>query len=134
MDKGILIQELKFKAIRSSGAGGQHVNKVSSKVVLTFDLRSSNGLNSREKRLLGKSISTRLTDKGLLSISCDDSKSQYQNKDKVIKRFFEILEKGLIVQKRRVATKPSRASKLRKKDAKQKRGQIKSMRKKPSLD
>lgn len=134
MDKGILIQELKFKAIRSSGAGGQHVNKVSSKVVLTFDLRSSNGLNSREKRLLGKSISTRLTDKGLLSISCDDSKSQYQNKDKIIKRFFEILEKGLIVQKRRVATKPSRASKLRKKDAKQKRGQIKSMRKKPSLD
>tara|TARA_B110000211_G_C13890100_1_gene469162 strand:+ start:83 stop:487 length:405 start_codon:yes stop_codon:yes gene_type:complete len=134
MDKSILINELTFKAIRSSGAGGQHVNKVSSKVVLSFDLKGSEGLNSRDKRLLLKSISTRLTSAGILSIACDDSKSQFQNKDKVIKRFFEILEAGLVVQKRRIATKPSKGSKKRKKDAKQQRGKLKSLRQKPRLD
>jgi ribosome-associated protein len=134
MDKAILINELTFKAIRSSGAGGQHVNKVSSKVVLSFDLKGSEGLNLRDKRLLLKSISTRLTSAGILSIACDDSKSQFQNKDKVIKRFFEILEAGLVVQKRRIATKPSKGSKKRKMDAKQQRGKLKSLRQKPRLD
>lgn len=134
MDKSIIIQELEFKAIRSSGAGGQHVNKVSSKVVLSFDLRNSKGFVPREKFLLVKSLSTRLTNAGILSISCDDSKSQHQNKDKVIKRFFEILTKGLVVQKRRIATKPSKASQKRIKEAKKQRGQIKTLRKKPKLD
>jgi ribosome-associated protein len=134
MDKAIIINELTFKAIRSSGAGGQHVNKVSSKVVLSFDLKGSEGLNLRDKRLLLKSISTRLTSAGILSIACDDSKSQFQNKDKVIKRFFEILEAGLVVQKRRIATKPSKGSKKRKMDAKQQRGKLKSLRQKPRLD
>lgn len=134
MNKTTLIGELSFKAIRSSGAGGQHVNKVSSKVVLSFDVPNSQGLNQREKRLLLQSLHTRLTGAGVLSISCDESKSQFQNKDKVIKRFLEILEKGLIVQKRRVATKPSKASKRRKVDAKKQRGVTKSLRKKPRLD
>lgn len=134
MNKEILINELIFKAIRSSGAGGQHVNKVSSKVVLSFDLFNSNGLSDRDKRLLRKSLATRLTIAGILSIACDDSKSQFQNKDKVIKRFFEIIEKGLVVQKRRVPTKPSKASQKRVKEAKKKRGQTKNLRKKPKLD
>lgn len=134
MNKEILINELIFKAIRSSGAGGQHVNKVSSKVVLSFDLFNSDGLSDRDKRLLRKSLATRLTIAGILSIACDDSKSQFQNKDKVIKRFFEIIEKGLVVQKRRVPTKPSKASQKRVKEAKKKRGQTKNLRKKPKLD
>lgn len=134
MDKSILINELTFKAIRSSGAGGQHVNKVSSKMVLSFDLHNSEGLSDREKRLLGKSIANRITADGILSISCDDSRSQFQNKDLVIKRFFDILTTGLVVQKRRIATKPSKGSKKRNKEAKQKRGQIKSLRQKPKLD
>lgn len=134
MDVPTLINELNFKAIRSSGAGGQHVNKVSSKMVLSFDLKNSEGLNQREKRLLLKSIANRLTTDGILSISCDDSRSQFQNKEKVIKRFLEIIKTGLIVDKKRIATKPTKGSKERKLDAKQKRGQIKSLRKKPKLD
>ena len=134
MHKETIINELTFKAIRSSGAGGQHVNKVSSKVVLNFDLSKSKGFSSWEKSLLYKSISNRLTSAGILSISCDESKSQFQNKDKVIKRFLVIINKGLIVQKRRVATKPSRGSKRRKLDAKKQRGQTKNLRQKPKLD
>lgn len=134
MDVPTLINELTFKAIRSSGAGGQHVNKVSSKMVLSFDLKNSEGLNQREKRLLLKSIANRLTTDGILSISCDDSRSQFQNKEKVIKRFLEVIKTGLIVDKKRIATKPTKGSKERKLDAKQKRGQIKSLRQKPKLD
>ena len=134
MNKETIISEITFKAIRSSGPGGQHVNKVSSKVVLNFDLNKSKGLSEWEKVLLSKSISNRLTSSGILSISCDESKSQFQNKDKVIKRFLVIITKGLIVQKRRVATKPSISSKRKKLDAKKQRGQTKSLRKKPKLD
>ena len=134
MDKAILIKELSFKTARSSGAGGQHVNKVSSKVVLSFDLENSAGLNIREKRLLKKALASRLTNEGLLNLSCEESKSQHQNKDLVIKRFLSILKKGLIVPKRRIATKPTKASKRRKLDDKKRRGQTKALRNKPRLD
>lgn len=134
MDKNFITKEFDFKTARSSGAGGQHVNKVSSKVILSFNIELSKGLTQSEKRLLKKSLATRLTSEGVLTISCEETKSQFQNKDKVIKRFFEIIKKGLIVPKRRVATKPTKASKRRKLDAKKQRGQIKSLRKKPKFD
>jgi ribosome-associated protein len=134
MNNDLILKEFIFKAIRSSGAGGQHVNKVSSKVVLSFDIPNSEGLNAREKRLLRKSLASRLTSSETLIIACDDNKSQIQNKNKVIERFFNIINKGLIVPKRRIATKPTKGSLKRSKDNKQKRSQVKSMRKKPNLD
>ncbi|MAS52016.1 MAG: aminoacyl-tRNA hydrolase [Flavobacteriales bacterium] len=134
MDKSILIKELSFKTARSSGAGGQHVNKVSSKVILSFDIDNSEGLNMREKKLLKKALASRLTTEGILNLSCEESKSQHQNKDLVIKRFLSILKKGLIVPKRRIATKPTKASKRRKLDDKKRRGQTKALRNKPKLD
>jgi ribosome-associated protein len=103
-------------------------------VVLSFDIPNSEGLNAREKRLLRKSLASRLTSSETLIIACDDSKSQIQNKNKVIERFFNIINKGLIVPKRRIATKPTKGSVKRSKDNKQKRSQVKSMRKKPNLD
>tara|TARA_Y100001933_G_scaffold92791_1_gene93557 strand:- start:628 stop:1032 length:405 start_codon:yes stop_codon:yes gene_type:complete len=134
MDKSILIKELSFKTARSSGAGGQHVNKVSSKVILSFDLENSEGLNMREKKLLKKAMSSRLTKEGVLNLSCEESKSQHQNKDLVIKRFLSILKKGVIVPKRRIATKPTKASKRKNLDEKKRRGQTKALRNKPRLD
>tara|TARA_Y100000746_G_C15261729_1_gene349947 strand:+ start:249 stop:653 length:405 start_codon:yes stop_codon:yes gene_type:complete len=134
MDKAILIKELSFKTARSSGAGGQHVNKVSSKVVLSFDLENSAGLNTREKRLLKKALASRLTNDGILNLSCEESKSQHQNKDLVIKRFLSVIKKGLIVPKRRIPTKPTKASKRKKIDEKKRRGQTKALRNKPKLD
>ena len=134
MDKDIVVKELSYKTARSSGAGGQHVNKVSSKVILSFDLENSEVLNTREKRLLKKALASRLTNGGILNLSCEESKSQHQNKDLVIKRFLSILKKGLIVPKRRIATKPTKASKRRKLDDKKRRGQTKALRNKPRLD
>ena len=134
MYKSILIKELSFKTARSSGAGGQHVNKVSSKVILSFNLENSEGLNAREKRLLKNSLASRLTTEGILNLSCEESKSQHQNKDIVVKRFLSILKKGLIVPKKRIATKPTTASKKRNLDEKKRRGQTKALRNKPKLD
>ncbi|MDC1188818.1 alternative ribosome rescue aminoacyl-tRNA hydrolase ArfB [Flavobacteriales bacterium] len=134
MNKDLILKEFFFKAIRSSGAGGQHVNKVSSKVVLSFNITNSEGLNTREKRLLRKALASRLTSSETLIIACDDSKSQIQNKNKIITRFFDIITKGLIVPKKRIATKPTKGSVKRTKDSKQKRSQVKSMRKKPKLE
>jgi ribosome-associated protein len=134
MDKSCLVKELSFKTARSSGAGGQHVNKVSSKVILSFDLENTNGLNTREKRLLKKALASRLTNEGILILSCEESKSQHQNKDLVIKRFFSILKKGLIVPKRRIATKPTKASRRKNLEDKKRRGQTKALRSKPRLD
>lgn len=91
MNKETLLKELKYKAIRSSGAGGQHVNKVSSKVVLSFDIANCEGLSSQEKKRLYKSLASRLTNDKILLLSCEESKSQLQNKTKVIKRFFDMI-------------------------------------------
>ena len=132
MNKEILTKELTFKAIRSSGAGGQHVNKVSSKVVLTFDVMESEGINDREKLQVCKSLVSRLTIDKVLLLSCDDSRSQLQNKNRVIERFFEVMKVALFVPKRRLKAKPSKASIKRVKDKKKNRGELKKSRQKPS--
>jgi len=94
-----IISELSFKAVRSSGAGGQNVNKVSSKVVLTFDLNASQALTEEEKLLLQTNIGARLTTENILILNCDEDRSQLKNKDIVVKRFLEIIKKGLFVPK-----------------------------------
>jgi ribosome-associated protein len=91
-----------YKAVRSSGAGGQNVNKVSSKVVLTFDVQRSGGLSDEEKELLKVNLSSRLTTFCLI-LNCDEDRSQFRNKEIVTKRFLEVIKKGL--PKIRKATK-----------------------------
>ena len=101
----ILNSELNFKAVRSSGAGGQNVNKVSSKMVLIFDVATSQGLDEEEKQLLQTKLKTKISQENLLILTCDEDRSQLKNKRIIIKRFFEILEKALIKPKVRKATK-----------------------------
>lgn len=105
MDTEKIITELGFKAVRSSGAGGQNVNKVSSKVVLSFDLMHSNALSDEEKLLLGQNLESRLTNDKILILNCDEDRSQLKNKEIVIKRFLQIIKQNLIVPKERKATK-----------------------------
>lgn len=134
MDLEKIISELSFKAVRSSGAGGQNVNKVSSKVVLTFDLNASQALSEEEKVLLLTNIAPRLTTENILILNCDEDRSQLKNKDIVVKRFLEIIKKGLHVPKVRKATKiPKSVIKKRIKDKKN-ISEIKQSRKKPNLD
>jgi len=105
MEIQTILPEIKYKAVRSSGAGGQNVNKVSSKVVLTFDLQNSQGLSEEEKRLLETNLYNRLTLDLVLILNCDEDRSQLKNKEIVTKRFFDILKKGLHVPKERKPTK-----------------------------
>lgn len=134
MNRDIIHKELQFKAVRSSGAGGQHVNKVSSKVELSFDLINSKGLSLEQKDLLQKNLSTKLTKEGVLLLSSSDSRSQHSNKEKVVLRFFQVLEQGLKVPKKRKATKPSKASIKKRLQNKQSQSHKKKLRKKPDVE
>ena len=129
-----LIKELNFKAVRSSGAGGQHVNKVSSKIELFFDVENSNEFSEEEKNLLFKNLATRLTKENMLLLTCDESRSQHKNKELAIKRFLEIIKQSLIIPKKRKPTKPSKASIKRKAENKRKQAFKKALRKKPNLE
>ena len=106
-----IVKELQFKAVRSSGAGGQNVNKVASKVVLTFDLKQSQALTEEEKIVLENKLANRLTSEQLLILHCDEDRSQLKNKAIVIKRFLAIIRAGLFVAKERKATKIPKSAK-----------------------
>lgn len=134
MNKDDIIQELKFKAVRSSGAGGQHVNKVSSKVELTFDLQNSNALNEIEKTRLLKKLAHRLTKDNLLLLQSEETRSQHRNKELVVQKILEILETNLRVAKPRRKTKPTRSA-IEKRLKSKKRAALKKInRGKPELD
>jgi ribosome-associated protein len=134
MNKSSLLRELQFKAVRSSGAGGQHVNKVSTKIELFFDLETSEALSDIEKERISSKLSSRLTKGNVLLLQCDESRSQHKNKALVIKRFLETLENALIVPKKRRKTKPSKSAVEKRLKAKKKSAQKKANRTKPDLD
>jgi len=128
-----IVSELMFKAVRSSGAGGQNVNKVSSKVVLSFDLKNSQSLSEEEKMVLENKLSSRLTSENILILNCDEDRSQLKNKAIVTKRFLDIITAGLVIPKIRKATKiPKSVIRKRIKDKKN-LSEIKKSRKKPEF-
>jgi len=133
LDKEKITSELKFKAVRSSGAGGQNVNKVSSKVILSFDLNTSDSLLEEEKVLLESKLSSRLTNEGILILNCDEDRSQLKNKEIVTKRFLQIITQGLVIPKIRKATRiPKSVIRKRLKDKKN-NSEIKQNRRKPDF-
>jgi ribosome-associated protein len=133
MEIQTILSEIKYKAVRSSGAGGQNVNKVSSKVVLTFDLSNSQALSEEEKLLLETNLQNRLTADLVMILNCDEDRSQLKNKEIVTKRFLDIIKKGLHVQKERKPTKiPKSVIRKRIKDKKNV-SEVKKNRRKPEL-
>ncbi|PRY96034.1 alternative ribosome rescue aminoacyl-tRNA hydrolase ArfB [Marinilabilia salmonicolor] len=122
-------KELTFSAQRSSGAGGQNVNKVNTKIELRFSVPESTILSNREKELLISRLAGKLTHKGDLIIMAETERSQLRNKEQAIKRFYNLLEWGLRPVKKRIPTKPSKASKKRRLDAKKKQAEKKNRRK-----
>ena len=133
MNQDGIFKELQFKAVRSSGAGGQHVNKVSSKVELSFDIVNSKVLSEKQKVLLLKNLASRLTKQGMLQLSSGENRSQHTNKEKVVKRFFNVLQKALIVPKKRKPKVISKAQKRKRLEHKQRHSEKKSLRKKPDM-
>ena len=133
MEKQKIISELSFKAVRSSGAGGQNVNKVSSKVVLTFDLKNSQALTEEEKLLVETKLSSRLTTDSVLILNCDEDRSQFRNKEIVTKRFLELIKNALLIPKERKPSKiPKSVIRKRIKDKKN-ISEIKKTRRKPDF-
>ena len=133
METSKILSELQFKAVRSSGAGGQNVNKVSSKVVLTFDLKNSRALTDEEKLLIETKLSSRLTTDSVLILNCDEDRSQFRNKEIVTKRFLELIKNALRIPKER---KPTRIPKsvIRKRIKNKKSiSEVKKTRRKPDF-
>jgi ribosome-associated protein len=129
-----ILKELNFKATRSSGAGGQHVNKTSSKIELTFDLENSLSLSENEKELLKAKLSSKLTIENVLILFCEETRSQHRNKDIAIKRFLGVLKTNLMRPKRRRITKPSKGAMKRRVETKKRTSFKKILRKKPKPD
>ena len=133
-NKTALIQELSFKAIRSSGAGGQHVNKVASKVELTFNLSESLIFSEAQKERLFNKLQHRLTKDSVLILQCGESRSQHKNKDLIIKRFLELIEQSLIIPRKRIPTKIPKSVIRKRLKNKSHLSEKKANRKKPNID
>ena len=129
-----ILPEVQFKAIRSSGSGGQHVNKVSTKIELRFNLTESAILTAEHKELLQKTIAARLTKDNIIILQCDETRSQHRNKELVVRRLLDILNRGLVEPKMRKPTKLPRSVKLKRLKNKRQLSDKKASRKKPNLD
>lgn len=105
-----LSSEFVFQTSRSGGPGGQNVNKVNSRVELRFNIPESLLLNDAQKAILMEKLASRLTTDGTLILAAQKERSQLQNKERVIQRFYNLLVKSLRPVKKRRATKPTRSS------------------------
>lgn len=102
-----LIEECVFTAVRSSGSGGQNVNKVASKVVLSFDVNASETLTETQKQLILEKLANRINKNGVLQISSDSERTQWLNKRAVTGKFRLLIRQALKPERKRIATKPT---------------------------
>lgn len=103
--------EFVFRTSRSGGKGGQHVNKTETRVELVFDVVNSRLLSEEEKQMVMKRWKNRINDAGEMLICSSAGRSQAMNKDKVIEKFYDKIEKALTPEKKRIATKVPKAIK-----------------------
>ena len=122
-------KEVNYRTSRSGGAGGQHVNKVATKVELLFHVSESSILNERMKAVVLEKLSNRISSEGILSLKCDATRSQLTNKEIVFQRFIHLIKTALTPVKKRRPTKPSKSSVRKRLDNKKKHSEKKSNRK-----
>jgi len=122
-------KEVKYRTSKSGGAGGQNVNKVSTKVELLFDVDESLVLSERRKTIVKEKLANKISQEGILSLKCDETRSQLANKEIVFERFLNLIKTALTPVKKRRSTKPTRSSVRKRLDNKKKQSQKKSNRK-----
>ncbi|MEM8527225.1 MAG: alternative ribosome rescue aminoacyl-tRNA hydrolase ArfB [Bacteroidota bacterium] len=129
MNTSIIQSEIVYRTARSSGSGGQHVNKVETKVELLFNIAASDGLSESEKYWLKKNLSNRINKEGMLRLSVQEKRSQHRNKEIAQKRFMSLLKAGVKIPKKR-KIKPIKADREQRMKAKRRRSEKKAWRKK----
>jgi len=112
-DIELLINECRFEATRSSGSGGQNVNKVSTKVILIFNVVESNWLDQEQKDVFLSKLHTRISKYGIFRISSGRERTQLANRKLVLGKFVSLVEKAFETDEERIATKPTASSKRR---------------------
>ena len=132
-DKNAILFELKFRSSRSSGPGGQSVNKLETRVELLLDVLNSKYLTSDQKEIILTKLANRINNEGILQISSDETRSQLKNKNIVIGRLFDLLEEALKPVKKRKPTKPSRTAIEKRLKGKRIKSDKKDLRKPPEI-
>ena len=123
--KECLVREVEFRTSRSSGPGGQHVNKTESRVELLWSPEKSVCLNEAQKSMLSGRLANRITDEGILILVSEKYRSQHRNKADATERFVDLVTANLVPVKKRKPTRPTRSSVEKRIQGKKKRGDIK---------
>ena len=131
---GVLVprEELVLRASRSSGPGGQHVNTSSTRIELVWDIAASPSIDDDMRARLMQRLASRVDSAGKIRLVAQSERSQLRNRDAVIERFGKMIRAALVEQKNRKATKPTRASKRKRIEAKKRRAAVKKQRQQPT--
>jgi ribosome-associated protein len=126
--------ELSARATRSSGAGGQHVNKTSSRIQLSWNVSASAALDDAQRERILRKLASRLTKDGVLTVSVSDTRSQHRNREIAGERITELVRKALTVPRKRKATRPTRAAREARLETKKLHSRKKKNRRPTTLD
>jgi ribosome-associated protein len=126
-----LLPEISFIASRSSGPGGQNVNKVNTKMTLIFDVGNSQVLNDDQRKIITEKLVSRISKEGVLTLNAQSKRSQLQNKEVALNKFDKLLAQAFTIKKTRKPSKPKKSAILKRLDNKKQQSEKKKMRQKP---